>query len=794
MKDCWRQLAFLFMICWGSWLFFAQRVRGAEADDVSSALSVSGQVGVHETTIPPVRVLVHVYATATALAENPVADVDGSKQGEQKVSVGQYVNGEFVPAVRFGVVDSGAGPGEDHGLLCLWAHDGTLDHFGHFARPQTPFDFRAQLDLNARRATVWTSRRGDDRWFLLLDAVPIEERVTAVDTIRVEQGPGAAGVEDVLVRNDTWQTGEEVRPHPLAKTDRVVSADNGFQFQSMRSTWRTHPGRHVTIARNPPVWFGFPEVVQVGERGLMVAHVDGRAHGGGGDINVRRSGDLGQTWGEPHSFGHRGINCPRIQILEDRSVLVLGDIRSDIVPLHRSTDRGVSWDRIGSLNGTEAGGNPAVVPSRVHELKDGSWLISGAWYPGGKPWVGTKGEYLEIFRSTDRGATWKLHGTLQAYPDHLHSISEPTILTLPDGRLLLFARENRHDGFRGIKAYSSDSGQTWEVQELPFCIHGRTHAGFLPDGRIMLTFRSGIGHQALWAWIGDPLEEPRPSAASGVHYNDAGSVGIKDGELHIDSDGHRGQFTQYYFRPPTTPECSLDITCEAKVTANAGRAATLSIPFCGKLRIYNDHVQLLSTSETEHPEIAIAPELFHTYRAIVNDGELRLSIDGTEVLNTDQINREFIPHGWSPARTSKFGLAIGNERRRDWGNHDQADQHPDVWEPNITPEVTGHSVWRRFEAVVREPGHADHVISWHATRDRFPDQYQLDHIVEIEASVHGHDQGYSGWTMLPDGRVFFVNYTDDTSVLVKPRSGGIGARMGISWIRGTYVEMEELTQ
>jgi hypothetical protein len=39
-----------------------------------------------------------------------------------------------------------------------------------------------------------------------------------------------------------------------------------------------------------------------------------------------------------------------------------------------------------------------------------------------------------------------------------------------------------------------------------------------------------------------------------------------------------------------------------------------------------------------------------------------------------------------------------------------------------------------------------------------------------------------------------VNYTDDTSVLVKPRSGGIGARMGISWIRGTYVEMEELTQ
>lgn len=60
------------------------------------------------------------------------------------------------------------------------------------------------------------------------------------------------------------------------------------------------------------------------------------------------------------------------------------------------------------------------------------------------------------------------------------------------------------------------------------------------------------------------------------------------------------------------------------------------------------------------------------------------------------------------------------------------------------------------------------------------------------ASVAGHDQGYSGWALLPDRRLFVVNYTDDTVPLVQPRTGGGNARMGISWIRGTYVSPTDL--
>ena len=31
--------------------------------------------------------------------------------------------------------------------------------------------------------------------------------------------------------------------------------------------------------------------------------------------------------------------------------------------------------------------------------------------------------------------------------------------------------------------------------------------------------------------------------------------------------------------------------------------------------------------------------------------------------------------------------------------------------------------------------------SWSAAEDGFPDQYQLDHILEVEATMLGHEQG-----------------------------------------------------
>lgn len=60
-------------------------------------------------------------------------------------------------------------------------------------------------------------------------------------------------------------------------------------------------------------------------------------------------------------------------------------------------------------------------------------------------------------------------------------------------------------------------------------------------------------------------------------------------------------------------------------------------------------------------------------------------------------------------------------------------------------------------------------------------------MIEIAAAV-SHDLGYPGWTQLHDGRIFAVDYTDDTAPPNRPGSGVFGR----SWIRGTFVELADL--
>jgi len=149
------------------------------------------------------------------------------------------------------------------------------------------------------------------------------------------------------------------------------------------------------------VWMGFPDVVQVDERTLVCAHNDGVGHGGAGKLLVRRSEDLGLTWSEPLAVHDSGINCPRLQKLKDGSLLLLADVGGRNPVLLDSHDGGRTWVNKRVFDPTQCGGQQVCVPSRVTELPDGSWLLAGSWYPGGKAWEGTEGERLEFYRSTD---------------------------------------------------------------------------------------------------------------------------------------------------------------------------------------------------------------------------------------------------------------------------------------------------------------------------------------------------------------------------------------------------------
>jgi hypothetical protein len=707
----------------------------------------------------------------------------------QTVALGRQVGGEFVPVVRFGLGNDAGAPDKAH--LTPWVSDGCIDYFGPYARPQTPCDFRLRLDLPQQRMTAWVSGRGDDDWFLLAEQVPLAQAGSRIDCVQVEQYPGGPDIEGLMVRSQPWGPGERVRPHPLAKPHRVVRPGKGFRFQSMRSTWRK-PGKQVTIFRRPGVHCGFPDVAQAGPDHLVCVWRNGSHTGGTGGLSLAHSYDLGRTWSDPVLVSSLAANCPRLQRLKDGSLVLITDVAPDTpgpqedapwdVVFHDSVDGGHTWANERWLRPREVGGECSIVPSRVTELADGSWLLSASSFVklGGGEMV----EKLQVYRSTDRGHTWEYWSAPMAYPPH--SLSEPAMVELAPGRIAVFARETRSDGTPGVKGFSEDGGKTWRFQELAHPFVGRSCFGLLDDGRGFVTFRTEVGRPALHAWVGDP-HDPTTSQPAGAHFNDHYTVGLKDGALHIDSDGMRGQFTRYSLRPPDTPESTVELTAEVKVLANAGRAATLSVPFAGKLRLFPDHAEMAHDPSLR---VDVTPGRFHTYRVVSQVGRLSIFVDGRLALDTNQGDSAVVMLPWLPfLRVSPYAPSFGNEPR---SSRALGDEHPEsqphAFTREVTAQVTGYSIWRGVEEVIDDPRVGRRVISWSAARDGFPDQHQLDHIIEVGATANGRDQGYSGWVQLDDGRIFVVEYTDDTAAGEYPPI----EMFGVPWIRGTYVSPSDL--
>lgn len=123
-----------------------------------------------------------------------------------------------------------------------------------------------------------------------------------------------------------------------------------------------------------------------------------------------RSRDGGRTWSKPEALETLGRE-PYLTVLRDGTVFMTGHLLAQDVRntfgyttgfLHRSTDRGKSWQSI-RIASEEIKPKASNHTSRnVLELADGTLLV-GVDYDGGG------GPYL-TWRSTDRGATWERNG------------------------------------------------------------------------------------------------------------------------------------------------------------------------------------------------------------------------------------------------------------------------------------------------------------------------------------------------------------------------------------------------
>lgn len=181
----------------------------------------------------------------------------------------------------------------------------------------------------------------------------------------------------------------------------------------------------------------------------------------GGRAMITRSTDEGKTWSKPETLIDTPLDDrhPAFVQLKDGTVLgcfftYAGEAANNDyakepamaprVHFLRSFDNGKTWEKKARQIQTPFLYDETDGP--LVRLKDGSVLVAiNGRATSGPP------DQAGIFRSTDRGQTWKLLSTLSA----AHDLHEVTVEELPNGRLVFMARPE------GDISWSDDRGRTW---------------------------------------------------------------------------------------------------------------------------------------------------------------------------------------------------------------------------------------------------------------------------------------------------------------------------------------------
>jgi len=216
------------------------------------------------------------------------------------------------------------------------------------------------------------------------------------------------------------------------------------------------------VTFNAGYWHASPPVQQIFNNALpwiVKAPTGGRAM-------IIRSTDEGVTWSHPETLVDtpEDDRHPSIIELPDGSLICTfftyneernseGEIARSDARTHiiRSTDSGLTWsdpERLNTGFTRDATDGPIII------LNDGSMLL--AIYGKNESDEHYK---LGVMRSTDCGRTWKMLSTIETD----HSLEEPGIAQLPNGRLVMIARP------WADVCFSDDGGNTW-TKPTPICM------------------------------------------------------------------------------------------------------------------------------------------------------------------------------------------------------------------------------------------------------------------------------------------------------------------------------------
>jgi hypothetical protein len=192
--------------------------------------------------------------------------------------------------------------------------------------------------------------------------------------------------------------------------------------------------------------------------------------------DVWQSGDQGATWARVNAnAGWTPRDSLGIAALSDGSIVVSGGTLAggytQFNDVWRSTDKGVTWTEM-----TPHAKWAARYGHRMAAMPDGSVIITGGYTFG-------NGYWNDVWRSTDKGATWSRVNPGAAWPGRiLH-----TSVVMHDGSIILMGGQvgssYANDTWR-----SADNGVTWTLVTPKAGWDSRfTHTSVvMPDGSIVL--------------------------------------------------------------------------------------------------------------------------------------------------------------------------------------------------------------------------------------------------------------------------------------------------------------------
>lgn len=249
--------------------------------------------------------------------------------------------------------------------------------------------------------------------------------------------------------------------------------------------------KHV-VSRDESIYEAWPDVVQTISGRLVCVFAECTHHENRADarLTLRVSDDRGRTWSEKRYLTEKGtqteyFNCPRISRLRDGRLAIVCDrihggfdaAEKAEIYLWYGDCEGECWEKpkIYPFRG--------IVPDKLLQLENGRLILSNH---RGNPKTSKPEQHL--WYSDDGGDSWSEEVTVAA--DSRYELCEVSILDCGGNTLVAFLRENSRQGFDVLKTISRDGGETWSalIPTGMSCGH-RPTAGFLLDGRVMVTYR-----------------------------------------------------------------------------------------------------------------------------------------------------------------------------------------------------------------------------------------------------------------------------------------------------------------